>query len=214
MPSPRLRFRFRPGVEALDARVAMSATALAAPIHLIPGQYPSADAHRVFTPADLQAYAAAYETFRGQPGYTPQYDFNGTGFIGQNDATPILRGLASITPHVPLKLSLALARGEQVVGHHPANNGGVTRHAMVTVVGKTTPNSIIFTDAVIPKPGQSQLGFKFEGPAFTSDAQGNFQVPVALSKLSRGGSLTSTAYLIRTPFGEQLIRAFPIRRLP
>ena len=207
MASPFLRLR--PGVEPLDARVVMSATVpgtttatpvVAPPTHLTPGQYPSANPDRPFTPADLQAYAAAYETYLGVPGFTPQYDFNGTGFIGQNDATPILRGLAAITPHVPLRLTLALAPGEQVSGHHPANSGGVTRLATVTVIGKTTPNSIIFTDGPDHQRAACRpTNFKFQGIAVASNSQGNFEYTVKLNALSRGGSVTNTAFLVRTP---------------
>jgi hypothetical protein len=205
--------RVRPGVERLDDRIVLSAAVPPPPTHLRPGEYPSADADRPFTTADLQAYAAAYETYVGEPNYTPQYDFNGTGFIGQNDATPILRGLAAITPNEPLRLTLALAPGEQVKGHHPANSGGVTRDSTVTVIGKTTPNSIIFTDSMTSESGQTLINFKFEGPALVSDAQGYFQETVNLTKVSTGGSLTSTALLIRTPYGQQLTRSFPILRL-
>ena len=212
MSSPRPRSR--PGVEPLDARVVMSAPALSPPTHLIPGQFPSADAHRPFTPADLQAYAAAYETFHGEANFTPQYDFNGTGFIGQNDATPILRGLASITPDAPLRLTLALAPGEQVAGHHPTNSGGVTRLRTVTVIGKTAPNSIIFTDGPTTNSTLPTNNFKFQGIAVTSDSQGNFEYTLDLNPPSRGGSSTNTAFLVRTPFGQQTIRAFPIRLLP
>jgi len=211
---PSTRPRLRPVVERLDARVVMSAALLTPPTHLVPGSHPSADAHRPFTPADLQAFAAAYETFQGAPNFAAQYDFNGTGFIGQNDATPILRGLAAITPRVPLRVTLALAPGEQVVGHHPAQSGGVTRRAMVTVVGKTTPNSIIFTDGPTTNSTLPTGNFKFQGIAVASDSHGNFEYPVNLADLSRGGSLTGTTFLIRTPFGQQTIRAFPIRRLP
>ncbi len=212
MPSPRLRLR--PGVERLDARVVLSTTGLTTPTHLVPGKYPSADSHRAFTTADLQAYAAAYETFVGESNFTPQYDFNGTGFIGQNDATPILRGLTSITTKEPLKIQLALAPGEQVTGHHPSNNGGVTRLATVTVIGKTTPNSIIFTDGPTTTSTLPTNNFKFQGIAITSDSQGNFQYTTKLNALSTGGSETNTTFLVRTPYGQQLIRAFPIRRLP
>jgi hypothetical protein len=208
------RQRLRPGVEWLDARVVMSTALLNPPTHLTPGQYPSADAHRAFTTADLQAYAAAYETYQGSPGYTPQYDFNGTGFIGQNDATPILRGLAAITPDVPLKLTLALAPGEQVTGPHPSNSGGVTRLATVTIVGKTTPNSIIFTDGPATNTTLPTNNFKFHGLAVVSDAQGNFEFTTKLNAISRGGSETNAAFLVRTPFGQQTIRAFPVRLLP
>ncbi len=181
-------------------------------VPLVSGKYPSANRFRAFTPADLQAYAAAYESFRGDPGYAPQYDFNGTGFIGQNDATPILRGLAGITPRVPLRLSLALAPGQQIVGHHPSISGGATRLPVVTVIGKTTPNSIIFTDGPTVSGNTSTGNFKFEGRALTSDANGVFSYSITLAALSKD-SLTATAYLIRTPFGQQTIRAFPIFRV-
>ncbi len=214
MFSTRPRLRLRPGVELLDARIVLSTTLLTPPTHITPGQFPSANPHRPFTTADLQAYAAAYETYQGSPGFTPQYDFNGTGFIGQNDATPILRGLAAITPKVPLRLTLALAPGEQVTGHHPSNNGGVTRLATVTVIGKTTPNSIIFTDGPTTNTTLPTNNFKFQGIAVTSNAQGIFKYTTALNPNSTGGSETNTTFMVRTPFGQQTIRAFPIRRLP
>ncbi len=221
MPSPR---RIRPGVEPLDARVVMSVavpvsseaatTALLPPAHRIPGQFPGADAHRAFIPADLQAYAAVYLSFRGASDFAPQYDFNGTGFIGQNDATAILRGLAGITPRVPLRLGLALAPGQQVSGHHPADNGGVTRLGTVTVIGKTTPNSIVFIDGPTTATHSESTGnFKFQGGALATDARGFFSYTIKLSPDSHSGSLTAPAFLIRTPFNQQLIRSFPILRI-
>ena len=208
-----LRHRLRPIVERFEERVAMSAVLLHPPTHVTAGQYPSANPNRPFTIADLKAYAAAYLTYEGSPGFTPQYDFHGTGFIGQNDATPILRGLASVTPRVPLSLTLMLAPGEQVKGHHPANNGGVTRLATVTVIGKTTPNSIIFTDGPTRNSTLPINNFKFQGIALVSDSEGYFQYTAQLNAMSTGGSETNTAFLVRTPFGQQTIQAFPIRRL-
>lgn len=236
MPRPRPRMIARPGFETLDARVVLSTATPAAfvsaaadtnpnvpsqtgsattplpPNRLVPGSHPSADRFRTFTPADLRAYAAAYETFQGEANFTPQFDFNGTGFVGQNDATPILRGLTPITPRIPLRLGLALAPGQQVVGHHPSNNGGVTRLANVTVIGKTTPNSIIFTDTINTNSFGATGNYKFQGQALTSDAQGYFTYDVTLTPLSKN-SLTTTNYLIRTPFGQQTIRSFPIFRV-
>ncbi len=215
--------RFRPGVESLDARVVLSASvpvaaaataAVGPPLHPIPGSYPSANPNRPFTPADLQEYAKVYLSFAGAPDFTPQYDFNGTGFIGQNDATPILRGLASITPREPLKLSLRLAPGEQVRGHHPANSGGVTRLATVTVIGKTTPNSIVFIDGPTTATHSEATGnFKFLGGALATDSRGYFYYNIELAALSHGGSLSAPGFLIRTPFNQQLTRAFPILRI-
>jgi hypothetical protein len=226
MPAPKLRVR--PSVEQLDARIVMSAavpteatsstvtasaTILKPPLQPIPGSYPSANPNRPFTPADLQTYAQAYLSVAGDTGFTPQYDFNGTGFIGQPDATPILRGLASITPDIPLTLSLKLAPGEQVQGHHPANSGGVTRLGTVTVIGKTTPNSIVFIDGPTTAHPSATNNFKFEGGATTTDSQGYFDYTFNLPKLSRGGSIQGIDFLIRTPFNQQLIRSFPILRL-
>ena len=223
---PTRKLRIWPSVERLDDRIAMSATVTVsattpssttqATFRPIPGSQPSANPNRSFTPADLQAYARAYLTTLGEPDFTPQFDFNGTGFIGQPDATPILRGLASITPHIPLKLSLKLAPGEQVSGHHPATSGGVTRDATVTVIGKTTPNSIVFLDSPFTTSNHSASAtgnFKFEGGALATDSQGNFSFTINLAALSHGGSLTATNYLVRTPFNQQLIRAFPILRI-
>ena len=216
---PQRSRRRPPGVEQLDARILLASTPAANPaplpkLHLIPGEYPSADANRPFTPADLAAYAEAYESSRGGAAYTPQYDFNGTGFIGQNDATPILRGLAAITPAKPLKLTLKLAPGEQIRGHHPSISGAATRLGTVTVIGHTTPNSIVFFDVPSSEGGAgTSANYKFEGGAIATDGQGDFSFTVPLVASSHGGSLTNDEFLVRTPSGQQLIRAFPILRV-
>ena len=210
---PATHRRIRPVVEILDARLALS-TVPAAPTHLIPGEYPGANTDRPFTPADLATYASAYETYQGEATFLPQYDFNGTGFLGQNDATPILRGLAAITPKIPLKVELALAPGEQVQGHHPATSGGVTHDAVVTIVGKTTPNSIVFVDGTTGAAHNSTIGlFKFDSAAVATDAQGKFTFTVTLPPDAHSGSLGITSFLIRTPFNQQIIRTFPVLRI-
>ena len=224
---PGKRRQIRPGVEWLDARVVLATAApivtaqasadllLPQSIFRITGKYPIANKARAFTPADLQAYSQAYLTFIGRPEFTPQYDFNGTGFIGQNDATPILRGLRSITPRKPLELTLTLAPGQAVKGSHPANNGPVTRFGTVTILGHTTPNSIVFVDGKTDAKYPLSTGnFKFQGGAVAADEHGNFSLSYDLPPNSRGGSLTAPGFLIRTPYGQQLIRSFPIRRIP
>ena len=229
MSHPRLRTR--PGVERLDARLVMAvvlpsaaeavavtappvATTPLMPFRPVPGSHPSANPNRPFTPADLQAYSKVYLSTTSDPDFAPQYDFNGTGFIGQPDATPILRGLAAITPRIPLTLSLKLAPGEQVAGHHPSISGGATRLGTVTIIGKTTPNSIVFVDG--PTPGThfvSSGNFKFQGGALATDARGYFYYTLNLTGVSHSGSLTAPAFLVRTPFDQQLIRSFPIFRI-
>ncbi len=218
----RRQNRLRPAIEALDMRI-VCASAMptsggpantTAPVlpKVIPGSFPSADRFRAFSPADLQAYAKAYLSFSTEPNFNQAYDFNGTGFIGQNDATPILRGLASITPRIPLKVNLRLAPGEQIFTHHPSVSGAATRLGTVTVVGETTPNSIIFYDSFINSRFGASANFKFTGGALVSDAQGQFTLTIPLTPLSKN-SLSTLNVLIRTPFNQQLIRAFPIFRI-
>ena len=214
----RRRHRLHPEVEGLDARIVMAAsTAPASPalptdLTLHPGSFPSANRFRTFTPADLQAYARAYLSFATEPTYNAAYDFNGTGFIGQNDATPILRGLASITPKEPLTLSLRLASGEQLLTAHPSVSGAATHLGTVTVIGKTVPNSILFYDAFANSRLGASGNFKFEGGALVADTHGNFSYTLNLTPLSKN-SLTTLNLLIRTPFNTQTIRAFPILRV-
>jgi hypothetical protein len=202
---PARRNRFRPRLAELEPRLALSAPTAAIHAAGANGAVP-ANRNRPFTPADLQAYSKAYLSFIGQPNYNPAYDFNGNGFIGQNDARPILRGLAAITPNIPLRIEMNLAPGEQIQGRHPIISGGITYKRDVTVIGHTTPNSIIFTDLTT---GADPGNFKFEGPAVVSNAKGVFTISY---KLSVG--LTQTNYLIVTPFGQQTIHAFPIEVVP
>jgi hypothetical protein len=199
--------RSRLGVEWLEPRLALSLTVAAPAIDFsgANGAVP-ADRNRSFTPADLQAYTKAYQSHIGQPNYNPAYDFNGTGYIGQNDARPILRGLAAITRHLRFRIEMNLAPGEQIMGRHPINSGGVTYKKDVTVIGHTTPNSIVFTDNI---GGAVPANFKFQGPAVVANAKGAFTVSYKL-----GIGLTQTNYLIFTPFGQQQIHAFPIEVVP
>ena len=194
-----LRTRLRPRIEALESRLALNAAPAPS------GVSGDVDGDGTVGTDDLRAFAAAYLSHRGQSNYNPAVVFNGNGYVGQPDARPILRALAPVTPRRPLRVSLALGPGDQVRGHHPANSGGVTRRADVTVIGRTTPNSIVFTDAITgPKAGN----FKFVGPAVPADARGYFSL-----KLHLRDALTQTEYLVRDPFGRQTIFAFPIRLL-
>lgn len=214
--------RVRPSVVDLERRLDLasinltpngSSTISTLPAgNLVPGRFPSADRNRAFASADLVAYSKSYLSFRGESGYDPAFDFNGTGFIGQNDATPILRGLASVTPRKPLKVELSLAPGQAIVGHHPAVSGVATRLPSVTIVGKTTPNSIIFIDSLTNNRFGSTGNFKFQGGAVASDPDGSFSISLPLTPLSKN-SLTNVTLLVRSPFNQQVIRAFPIFRV-
>jgi hypothetical protein len=71
----------------------------------------------------------------------------------------------------------------------------------VTIVGKATPGSLVFSD--------TGLGdFSFTGPFFFADANGFFRVPKHLTN-----QLTNTEYLVVDPWGRQVIHAFPVLRV-
>ncbi len=182
----RSRIKFQAAVEALETIMVLTTA---------PG---------VVAPS-LQAFAAAYQSRVGQPRYNPALDFNHNGFIGQGDAVPILHSLIPITPRVPIKLNLALAAGQQVLGHHSANSGGVTRDTHVTVVGHTTPNSIVFVDRTESPRANN---YRFEGAAIPVDSNGTFTVDFTLVD-----ALTQTEYMVITPRGAKTIRAFPLRKV-
>ena len=209
--------RFRPILEELGTRVLLATTSPVSPLvptnlTLIPGSFPSANRFRAFTPADLQAYSKAYLAFSTDPNYNAAFDFNGTGFIGQNDATPILRGVAGVTPREPFVLTVGLAHGQAVLTHHPSVSGAATRLGTVTVVGKTTPNSLLFYDAFANSRLGASGNLKFEGGVIVADPQGNFRYTLNLTPLSKN-SLATLNLLVRTPLGHQTIRAFPIFRI-
>ena len=217
----RSNLRLRPVLETVEARIVCASVVFGststgsdnfAPLPaVIPGRFPSADRFRAFTQGDLENYTRSYLSFSGEANFNPAYDFNGTGFIGQNDATPILRGLASITPHERLTVHLKLANG-QLRTAHPSDNGAVTRLSTVTVVGKTTPNSVIFVDALVANRYGFAGNLKFQGGAVASDAQGNFDITTPLTPLSKN-SLSTLTLLVKDPFGATTLRAFPIVRL-
>jgi hypothetical protein len=191
----------RPVLESIEGRIAMSAS-------IVPG-----DVGAQVEPL-LQAYSDAYPSHRGQPRYNPQVDTNHNGQVGQGDARALLRAVsAPVTRDVPLKIEINLLPGEQVTGPHPKNSGGVTRKREVTIVGHTTPNSIVFLDnpigvlattTAIKNAGR----FKFDGGALPTDSKGFFSFTLKLPDL-----LTQTEYLDYDPFGHQAIFAFPILRL-
>jgi hypothetical protein len=203
---PARERRLRPILDGLESRVTLSSGLKPiATFHTTTGAVP-ANRNRPFTTADLVAYAKTYDSFIGQKVYNPAYDFHGTGYIGQNDSAPILAALAPITPRVPFRIVMNLAPGEQIQGNHTTNSGGVTYRKTVTVIGHTTPNSIVFFD----KTKAAVAGnYKFRGGAVDVNSQGVFSVKYTLSD-----QLTNTDYLIITPFGQRMIHDFPIVRQP
>lgn len=149
------------------------------------------------TLADERAFAAANLSHQGQPAYNPMADANQNGKVGQSDGRLLLRNFAPLTPPIPQRVFLSLSPAEQA--HVPAkNSGGITYQKDVTIYGSTTPGSLIFSD--------SGLGdYSFKGPAFSTDPQGRFLVPVELVD-----GINNFQFLVIDPFGHHTIRAFPI----
>jgi hypothetical protein len=156
--------------------------------------------------ADLVEFNKSFNSHVGDPRYSTAADATQNGFVGHDDGNLIVRNLSPLTPPGPLTVSLHLAPGEQIVspraeGLSVSNSGGLTRLTDVTVLGHTTPGSIVYID--------NGLGdYKFNGGTTFADANGNFSIPFHLS-----AQLTNTEYLIVDPYQHQTIRAFPIMRI-
>lgn len=150
---------------------------------------------------DLELFQSAYLTTPQDAFYNPAADANRNGFVGIGDGQLLLRNLTPLTPPIPLDVALALAPGQFAHGTKQQNSGGITRLSKVTVVGRTTPGSLIFSD--------SGLGnFTFTGAVTYADADGNFSFNFTLKD-----ELTTTGYLVMDPFGQQTTRLFPILRV-
>jgi hypothetical protein len=152
--------------------------------------------------ADLALFAPAYFTHRGGPNYNPRADVNNNGIIGMDDAFAIERNVVTPGPPRPLTVDIRLAPVDQIHGHTGAkNSGGITYHTVVTIVGKTTPGSIVLTDG----PAGD---YTFTGPFLFADTNGSFAIRQSLPD-----GLTNTEFTIVDPAGHRLLRAFPILRL-
>jgi hypothetical protein len=147
---------------------------------------------------DLNAFQKSFNTSFGSALYNPAVDANQNGFIGHGDGKLLVRNLTPLTPKVPLNIDLVLAPGDQAKGPNPKNSGGITNKHVVTILGHTTPGSIVFAD--------SGLGdYKFNGAAIATDSSGNFSQTVTLT-----GGVNNFEYLAIDPYGQQTIRAFPV----
>lgn len=152
---------------------------------------------------DLDAFAAHYGARVGDPNYLLSADGDRNGQIGQGDARFILRNLTPLTPKVPLRVSVSLAPRDLIRFPTVTNDpDAITRHRDVTIVGHTTPGSIVFFD------GPVNADYKFEEAAIPTDANGFFSY-----RLHLDSALTNTEYLVVDPYGQQTTRAMPIRLL-
>jgi hypothetical protein len=159
--------------------------------------------------ADLQAFAPAYMSRKGSPGYNPAADFNQNGIVNLYDAKALLKNMAPLTRRIPLDVSLHLAPEDQAHYATSKNSGGATFKKTVTILGHTTPGSLVIEDNHTSRlPGGTQA-YKFTGPAHATDAQGFFSI-----RATNEEGLNNNDFLILDPFGQQVIRDFPIFWIP
>jgi hypothetical protein len=152
--------------------------------------------------ADLAPFAQAYESTRGSSSYNPAADFNQNGIVNLYDAKAIMQNMPGNQARIPLFVVTNLAPGDQARYPTPRNSGGATLKQDVTILGRTIPGSIVIED-------NSDGFFTFDGPAYPTDASGNFAIPVQNSQ-----GINTFEFLILDPYGRQIIRSFPIFWLP
>ena len=121
--------------------------------------------------ADLQAFAPSYMSQQGELTYNPAADFNLNGVINLYDAKALLDNMAPLTPDLPLTARLTLAPQDQIHYSGPNNLGKDTFQQVVTILGHTTPGSLVITDNNTSRlPGGTQA-YKFTGPAVRDKRQ-------------------------------------------
>jgi len=152
--------------------------------------------------ADVQAFAPAYLAVPGQPNYNPAADFNLDGIVNQVDAKALMKNMTPLTPKEPLQLVMNLLPADQAQYAAPKNSGGSTNLKDVTILGHTIPGSIVLEDS---KNGY----YKWDGGAVATDGNGNFSV-----QETNTSGVNTYNFLIIDPFGQQLIRSYPVFWIP
>jgi hypothetical protein len=154
------------------------------------------------TYADLALFPKLFLSRVGDAVYNPAADSNLNGQIGIDDARAMVRNLNPGVPKGPLSVNLYLRTSEDVKQNIPSNSGGHTYYQNPTIMGHTTPGSMVFFD--------SSFGdYQFNGGAIPTDAQGDFHVSV---KLTQG--INNNDFLVISPFGQQRIQDYPIYYFP
>jgi Dockerin type I domain len=212
---------FRFGVS--DEAVAFFKDSTAGPVTIeVTGAHQSTGAYQVQTTlagdvngdgtvnfADLQAFAPSYSSQQGDRNYNSAADFNQNGIINLYDAKALLHNMAPLTPKLPLATRLTLAPQDQIHYSGPTVLGAATFQKTVTILGHTTPGSLVIEDNNTSRlPGGTQA-YKFTGTAVATDANGFFSVTSTNSS-----GINNNDFLILDPFGQQMIIDFPIFWIP
>jgi hypothetical protein len=159
--------------------------------------------------SDLQAFAPSYMARQGDSRYIAAADFNQNGIINLYDAKVLLHNMAPLTPRLPLTARLMLVPQDRIHYSGPTISGGATFSKVVTIVGHTTPGSLVIEDNHTARlPGGTQA-YKFNGPAHATNAKGFFSITSTNTE-----GLNNNNFLIIDPFGHQLIIDFPVLWIP
>ncbi len=147
---------------------------------------------------DLSLFPSTYLSRMGGPRYNPNADATGSGKIGIFDGRALVRNMTPPGPTRHLAVTINLDPKDSFQGRGPQNSGGDTLKKKVTILGHTTPGSIVFTDT-----GED---FSFRGQALATDPQGRFSI-----KVENRDGVNQHQFLVIDPWGQQTIRSFPIR---
>lgn len=192
MRPPRRSARFC--IEPLERRALLSVST--APL---PG---AVSKRAIYDLAFQQRYVRAFASKTGEKRYDPVVDLNHNGFVGIGDGKILLRHFQTVTPPLGQSFTIHILPNEQARPPISPNSGSETRLPRVTIVGRTIPGSLIFSDG-------GRNTFRFSGPAFATDARGFFKYRAKLD-----GALTVFNFLVLSPFREQqLVRQLPVRRM-
>ena len=147
---------------------------------------------------DLTGFQKSYYTTNVDAFYNPAADANRNGAVGYKDAQVLVRNEAPLGPKTPVGFYVTLAPQDRLKGPTPMNSGGVTAVKNPTLIGRTTPGSIVLLDG-------SAGDYKFTGGALATDAQGRFSVTIQTT-----GGFTNVDFLVLTPYGQQKLFDYPI----
>ncbi len=147
---------------------------------------------------DLPGFQKSYYTTNVDAFYNPAADANRNGAVGYKDAQVLVRNEAPLGPKTPIGFYVTLAPQDRLHGPTPMNSGGVTAVKTPTLIGRTTPGSIVLLD-------DPAGDYKFTGGALATDAQGRFSVTIQTT-----GGFTNVDFLVLTPYGQQKLFDYPI----
>lgn len=148
--------------------------------------------------ADEQAFVNTYPARTNQSGYYAAADSNQNGIINQYDAMALERNMPPYRKPGGGWTLINLAPQDLIKHSQSINSGSATTKKNITIVGYTTPGSIVLAD--------STLGdYTFGSTALSTDARGFYS-----TKAINTSGVNIYNFKILDPYGHQYIRSFPV----